>query len=180
MERLSALYASALFELAIERDNLDESLSEAIFLRDVLQDTDVMRILLHPQIPRNDKHKLLTDIFTGNIQEDLLGFLNLAIEKNRQAFIVSILDVYIKMIEKHKSIITAKVISATELDDKQATEIRGILSGKLGKEVRLSMNVDPSVVAGPYIYVDGYYLDWTFKTRLHELAVYLKEGVKRT
>ena len=176
MERLNALYASALFELALERDNIDESISEAVFLRDVLKDTDIMRILLHPQIPRNEKHKLITDAFAGNIREDLLSFLNLAIEKNRQAFIISILDVYIEMIEKHNNIVTAKVISAIELDDKQTTELRDILSEKLHKDVRLSVNVDPSVVAGPYIYVDGYYLDWTFKTHLRELTVYMKEG----
>jgi F-type H+-transporting ATPase subunit delta len=180
MERLNALYASALFELAMERGDMDESLSEAVFLRDTLQGTDIMRILLHPQIQRNEKHKLLTDTLSGNIHEDLLGFLNLAIEKNRQAYIISILEVYIGLIEKHKNIVTAKIITATELDDTQTAELRDILSDKLKKQIRLSVSVDPSVVAGPYIYVDGYYLDWTFKTRLRELTVYMKEGVKRT
>ena len=176
MERLNALYATALFELAIERANIDEGLKQAVFLRDSLKDSGIMRLLLHPQVPRNDKQKLLTDALSGNIDDDLLGFLQLAIDKNRQAFILSILDTYINMIEKHKNIVTAKVISATELDDNQATELQDILSKKLNKEVRLSVNVDPSVVAGPYIYVDGYYLDWTFKTRLRELTAQMKEG----
>ena len=176
MERLNALYASALFELAIERGNVDDSLKEAVLLKDVLQETNIIRILLNPQIQRNEKQKLLTDTFNGKIQDDLLGFLSLVIEKNRQAFIISILDSYIALIEKHKNIVTAKVISATEIDNNQATELQDILSTKLKKQIRLSVNVDPSVVAGPYIYVDGYYLDWTFKTRLRELTARMKEG----
>ena len=176
MERLNALYATALFELAMERDNIDDGLKQAVFLRDSLRDSGIMRLLLHPQVPRNDKQKLLTDALSGNIDDDLIGFLQLTIDKNRQNFIISILDAYIDMIEKHKNIVTAKVISATELDDNQATELREILSEKLSKQIRLLVDVDPSVVAGPYIYVDGYYLDWTFKTRLRELTVHMKEG----
>ena len=176
MERLNTLYASALYELAIERGDIDESLNQAVLLRDLLQETDILRILLHPQISRVEKQKLLKDTLSGNINDDLLGFFNLALEKNRQAFIVSILDAYIDMIEKSKNIVTAKVISATELDDEQATELTNILSEKLNKHVRLLVNVDSSVVAGPYIYVDGHYLDWTFKTRMRELTVHMKEG----
>ena len=74
-------------------------------------------------------------------------------------------------------ILFIKVITATILDDKQTAELRDTLSKKLNKEIRLDVDIDPSVVAGPYIYVDGYYLDWTFKTRLRELTVHMKEGV---
>ena len=176
MERLNALYASALFDLAIERDNIDESLNQAVFLRDTLRDTGLIRILLHPHISRDEKQKILADAFGGKIQDDLVGFLHLTIDKNRQAFIISILDFYIGLIEKYKRIVTAKVITATQLDDKRIEELRETLAKKLNKHVKIEVNVDPSVIAGPYIYVDGYYLDWTFKTRLRELTVHMKEG----
>ena len=176
MERLNALYATALFDLALERGNIDECLQQAVFLRDILCETDIIRILMHPQIPRKEKQQLLDNTLAGKIQDDLHSFLNLALEKNRQSFIVSILDAYIDLIEKHKNIVTARVITATELDSDQIAQLKDILTKQLNKQIRLSVEVDPSVVAGPYIYVDGYYLDWTFKTRLRELAVHMKEG----
>jgi F-type H+-transporting ATPase subunit delta len=176
MERLNALYASALFDLALERNNIDESLSQAVFLRDILHDTGIMRILMHPHISRIEKQNILTDAFDGKIQKDLVSILRLTIDKNRQAFMVSILDAYIGLIEKFKRIVTAKVITATELDEKRIEELRDTLTEKLNKTVRIEVSVDPSVIAGPYIYVDGYYLDWTFKTRLRELTVHMKEG----
>jgi F-type H+-transporting ATPase subunit delta len=176
MEKLTALYASALFDLAIERGDIDESLDQSTFLLDTLSDSEIKHMLLHPHISKADKQKLLTGVLTGHIHDDLLGFLNLAIEKNRQSYIFSALKAYIGLIKKHKNIVLAKVISATELDPDQATELRDSLSEKLGKTVTLEVKVDPSVVAGPYIYVDGYYLDWTFKTRLRDLVVQMKEG----
>ena len=176
MERLSILYASALFDLALERGDMDESLSEAAFSLETLQDADVQQMLLHPHVSKADKQTLITQAFTGHVSDDMLGFLNLAIEKNRQAFILSALRAYIDLIKRHKNIVTAKVISATELDINQTTELRDTLSKKLHKDVKLNVKVDPSVVAGPYIYVDGYYLDWTFKTHLRDLVVHMKEG----
>ena len=176
MERLNYLYASALFDLALDGEDIDSCLSEALFLRDVLQDTDILPILLNPKIPRNEKQKLLTEVLSGKVHENLLGFLNLTIEKNRQAYIISSLNAYIELIEKHKRIVTAKVITAIDLDTGQTKELEEILSQKLNKQVRLKVSIDPTVVAGPYIYVDGYYLDWTFKTRLRELTVHMKEG----
>jgi F-type H+-transporting ATPase subunit delta len=176
MERLTALYATALFDLALQRGDIDKSLDEAAFLLDTLQDPDTLHMLLHPHVSKEDKQKLLTDTLTGHVHDDMLGFLNLAIKKNRQSFIISALDAYIDTIKKHKNIVTAKVISATELDSDQATELRDTLSEKLSKTVTLNVKVDPTVVAGPYIYVDGYYLDWTFKTRMRDLVVRMKEG----
>ena len=174
MERLSMLYASALFDLALERGDIDKSLEEAVFLLDILQDKDVQHMLLHPHVSKADKQKLLTQALTGHVNVDMLAFLNLAIEKNRQSFIISALNAYIDLIKKHKNIVTAKVITATELDSNQTTELRDTLSKKLKKDVTLNVKVDPSVVAGPYIYVDGYYLDWTFKTHLHDLTIHMK------
>jgi F-type H+-transporting ATPase subunit delta len=176
MEKLTALYASALFDLAKERGDIDESLDQATFLADTLSDAEIRAMLFNPRVPKDQKQNLLTKELTGHVHDDLLGFINLAIEKNRQTFIISTLVAYINLIKKHKNIVMAKVISAAELDSNQATELRDSLSERLGKTVTLSMKVDPSVVAGPYIYVDGYYLDWTFKTRLSDLVVHMKEG----
>jgi F0F1-type ATP synthase delta subunit len=54
--------------------------------------------------------------------------------------------------------------------------MKTVLSKKLNKDVDLSLKIDPTIIGGPYILVDGYYLDWTVKTRLRDLTVYMKEG----
>ena len=176
MDRLSTLYASALFDLTVRRGMIDESLAQASFLRDVLQDGDALRVLLHPHIPRAEKSKFLTDSLKGQVHDDLLGLLYLAVDKNREKHILPALVAFISLIEKRKKIVTAKVISASELDSTQAANLEKALSAKLNKKVRLSVKVDSSMVAGPYIFADGYYLDWTVKKRLSDLTVHMKEG----
>jgi len=176
MERLSVIYASALFDIALQQDAVDEYLSQSIFLLDYLSDEDFYRVLIHPQIPASKKHEMFRTAFAQNINEDLLGFLYLVADKNREANLVPALEALVGFFQRHKRIVTAKVLSASEYDDKQAESLRDILSSKLDKHVELDMKVDPTLIGGPYIYVDGYYIDWTVKKRLHDLTIHMKEG----
>ena len=176
MERLSILYASALFDLALKNDAVDEFYSQATFLRDSLNDPECLRILVHPHISASEKHELFKKAFAGRVHKDLLGFLFLAADKNREAFLLPALNELLDLIKKHKKIVTAKVLSAAPYDEGQAAALKDMLSVKLRKTVELQMKVDPSLIGGPYIFVDGYYIDWTVKKRLRDLTVHMKEG----
>jgi len=176
MERLSALYATALFELALERDAVDDFLSQATLVHEMLQDAQVRSVLVHPHIQGAEKREFFKKSFGEYLHGDMLGFLFLVTEKNREAFLIPALAAFIGMVERYLKKVTAEVSFATELDDKQIAEMKQMLSGKLGKTVEVSLKVDPSVIGGPYIYVDGYYLDWTVKKRLRDLTVHMKEG----
>jgi len=176
MERLSSLYASALFDLALQKGVTDEILDQATMIRDSLSDPDCRRILTHPHISPAEKQAFLDKAFAGHIHEDLRSFFILVTEKNREEFLVPTLTALIHLIERHRNKTTAEVMSASVLDDSQTASIKEILSKKLNKDVQLSLKVDPTVIGGPHIYVDGYYIDWTVRTRLRDLTAHMKEG----
>ena len=176
MEKLSVVYASALFDIALESASVDDFLEQAELLRDSLSDAQCQQILVHPHISAAEKQKFLKKIFAGRVHDDLLGFLFLTTEKNREAFIVPALTELIKRIKLYRETVTAIVQFADELDKTQVAKIKEVLSRKLNKKVEVSLKVDPSVIGGPYIYVDGYYLDWTVKKRFRDLTIHMKEG----
>jgi F-type H+-transporting ATPase subunit delta len=118
MERLSVLYASALYELAVEKGSADKFLEQAVLIRDTLQDADCQRIIVHPHIPAAEKQKFFSKAFAGHIHDDLLGFLFLVTEKNREACLLPALTELISMIERYKGKITANVYFAAPLDKK--------------------------------------------------------------
>ena len=176
MERLSVIYASALFDLAIKHNAVDEFYNQAIYLRDSLCDDDCRRMLCHPQIPADVKHDFFRTAFAEHIHKDLLGFLFLVADKNREKYLLAALDKLIDIIKQHKRIVTAKVLSAAPYDENQSETLRAMLSQKLRKQVTLDLKVDSTLIGGPYIYVDGYYIDWTVKKKLHDLTIHMKEG----
>jgi len=176
MERLSSLYACALFELALERGSVDVFLDQAAMLRDTLQDEQCLRVLVHPHISAAEKHEVFSNAFAGHLHDDLLGFLFLVTDKNRENFLLPALSELIRLIERHQNKVTAQVLSATAYDGKQIDALREALSDKLRKSVEISLKVDPTVIGGPHIFVDGYYIDWTIKERLRDLTVHMKVG----
>jgi len=176
MERLSVIYASALFDIALQQDAVDEFFKQTVFLLDSLSDEEFQKVLVHPQISAAEKQKIFREAFSEKIHEDLLGFLYLVADKNREIFLIPALKTLISLFQRHNKIVTAKVLSAAPYDDKQAESLRAILSKNLDKHVELDLKVDPSLIGGPYIFVDGYYIDWTVKKRLHDLTIHMKEG----
>jgi len=176
MERLSILYASALFSLAIEQGSVDEFEEQAIFIRDALLDGDCLRIIIHPHVAEAEKREFLNNAFAAHINRYMLGFLFLVIEKNRETYLMPALAALIGKIRHYKGKVTANASFATQPDEKQVAEVVGILSSKLDKTVEVSVKVDPSLIGGPFIFVDGYYMDWTVRTRLNELTYNIKES----
>jgi len=175
MERLSILYASALFDLALQKNAVDEFLKQAVLLREALKDPECKRFLENPQISAAEKRDFFNKSFDEQINEDMLGFLYLVVDKNRIKYLFPALNVLISNIERRNNIVMAKVFSASPFDETQAGTLREMLSEKLNKHCELDLKIDASVIGGPYIFVDGYYIDWTVKKRLNDLTVSLKE-----
>ena len=173
MARLSSRYATALFDLSIEGGKLNESLNQAIYLRDALKDERCQKLLTHPRISAAEKRSFFDDIFKQHINPDLLGFLHLTVDKNREAFIVPVLSDFINMGNDYLRKTTALVTSAVPLRSDQVSALAALLSKKTNKHVTIEQKIDPSIIGGLHIQVDGYFIDRTVKTRLQDIKVSL-------
>jgi len=174
---LGIRYATALFEISQESGMLKEYLEQAQLLRDNLQDEEALLILTHPRISAAEKFAFVSKAFDGQIHEDLMGFIQLVIAKNREAFLLPALVKLVDMIKQHQNQTTARVVSAVPLTDQQAEEITSILSKKLNKEVDITVIVDPSQIAGLSIQADGYLVDRTVKTMLRDMKEVISENI---
>jgi len=169
MADLGIRYATALFDISQEGGLLDDYLEQALLVRDNIASDDAQRVLTHPRISSEEKFAFLQKAFEENVHQDLLGFMRLVITKNRTAFLLPALDRLIEMIKTHKRQTAARVVSAVPLTDAQAEKLTATLSKKLGKQVDVTVLVDPSVIAGISIQADGYFLDRTVRAMLKDM-----------
>ena len=176
MAQLSNRYAAAIFSLSIERGIIKENLDQAIFVRDALKDKQCQNLLTHPRISTAEKRSFFDEIFKDRISTDLLGFLHLAVNKNRETFIVPALSDFIDMANDHMRRTTALVVSAVPLRNEQISALAALLTRKLNKQVTIEQKVEPSIIGGLHIQVDGYFIDRTIKTRLQEIKTNLSKG----
>lgn len=176
MAQLSNRYASALFDLSLEQNILDENLEHARFLRDTLAEEQCQLVINHPRITAKEKKSFFNEAFLGHINNDLLGFMHLAVDKNREEYIVSVLTEFISMGDRHNRKATAYVVSAVALSDKQVSDLAELLSRKLDKQVEINLKVNQGLIGGLYVQVDGFYIDRTIRTRLQDIKDSLING----
>lgn len=90
---VSVTYGDALFELALENDSMDNLYEEVKGVRQVfLENNELVKLLNHPKIDKDDKIQVMENVFKGRISDDLIGFLILTVKKDRYNDIVPILD----------------------------------------------------------------------------------------
>lgn len=176
MAELSIRYATALFELSKESGSTNEYLEQAVFLRETLQDENCQRIITHPHIKTEEKYAFLEESFSKSLHSNLMGFLKLVIDKNRESYLLPALSELIEMIRSDQRKTTASVISPVMLDETQINSLKALLSKKLNKEVDLNIKVDPEIIGGLHIQVDGYFIDKTIKKVLKDMKLSLKRS----
>ena len=66
------------------------------------------------------------------------------------------------------------VVSAAHLSESQLEKLQSVLQKKLGKQPEFHLEVNPSLIGGLYIQVEGLLIDRTVKAQLGGLADRLK------
>ncbi len=169
-------YARALFELAISENSLDQMEQEAKLMLEAFKcDNEFVSVITHPQVTFSEKISLIESIFKGNVSDDLIGLFYVMFKKNREAQALSVLEQFLKNVMEHKRIVIAEIFSAIELTENQIRQISEKLSKNLNKTVEAVVNVDPTLIGGLRILVDGHIIDNSIKAQLEAMKKSLLE-----
>jgi len=176
MAKLIERYAADLLDIAGESGALADYSEQAVFIRDTLKNTECRRVIEHPHISAAEKKELIGALFAGKINDELLSFLYLGIEKGHEKFFVPGLSVFIARADRHIGRTKATVVCAAPLEENQIMALEKLLSEKLNRQVKVYMHVDPSVIGGLCVQMDGYVLDQTIKKKLNDMKVSLQRS----
>ena len=164
---VSKVYGDALFEAAMERDMLSPVYEEVQSLQTILmENADLVQFLNHPQIIKEEKLKVVENIFKGRVSDDLMGFLETVIEKGRP----KILDYFVNRVKEYKKIGIVTVTSAVELsaEQKAHTEAK-LLETTAFVSLEVTYSVDPAILGGLVIRIGDRVVDSSIRTRLGEI-----------
>ncbi len=169
---VSTTYGDALFELGLEQNSLDGLYEEAQAVQKTFSDNeDLSKLLNHPKIIKEDKQKIIGNVFSGRVSGDMEGFLHVIVEKDRYNEIPSIFSYFIHKVKEYKGIGTAAVSSAKELTrlQKNALEKR-LLETTRYKTFDVDYRVDPSLLGGLVVRIEDRVLDSSLRTQLDKLS----------
>ncbi len=169
---VSKIYGDALFDLAVEEDNVDAMLEEVRAVRAALsQNPDLARVIANPDIGKEEKLALIGRIFTGRVSDNMAGFLKIIVEKQRYGEIDAILDYCTARGKEYKKIGVARVVSPTELSDEWKKRIEEKLIATT-KYVRMEMtyDVDPALIGGLVIRIGDTVVDTSIQNKLTDIG----------
>ena len=170
-------YGDALFELALEQNNLD-SIAEQV---DVLAQSfagnpELLKLLNHPKISKEEKVSVIENIFKGRFSDDIVGFLVIITEKDRGAEIEGILNYFQAKVREYKKIGVARVVSATGLNADQKAKIEAKLLQQTSYEsFEVEYSVDASLIGGMVIRIGDRVVDSSIRTKLDTMTKNLRK-----
>ena len=161
-------YARAVFDLAQEDGHLEEWRQRLSVLRDVLSDETVEAVLTNPTIPVGERMELIS-VPSNALDEESINLAKLLIESNRVREIGAIADEYEALADTAAGRVRATVTTAIELTPHDRDRVAKELSTRLGKEIRLHLEVDPRILGGLKLQYGDHLVDASVATRLQQL-----------
>lgn len=169
MEEIADVYARALFEVALERGELDLVRDQVAAFDDALsQSADLRTFFFSPQFSTEEKIDGLHRSVEGALPE-VTNFLEALLERSRMPAIHRIRARFDQMWEKERDHLPVRITSAVELDDETANGIGRKIGEQTGKQVQLTRNVDPEIIGGIVVRVGNQILDASVRARLERL-----------
>ncbi len=168
-------YARAVFELALEKNELEGLKNGLQMALEVSKDTDLITFLENPRIPFDAK-KTILERRLGGINPLALNLTLLAVSRGLFKIFPKIYQEFISILDKHYGIERAKVITAIQLDEKEKETISHQLGSLVNRKVLIENVVDPNIIAGFIARIKDKLIDASIRQRLDTLKKNLVEA----
>ena len=174
---LAGRYAVALFDLAKQQNAVDAVMADLDQIAAMIDESTVFaRLIRSPLVSRADQAKALAAVLAGaKIGALAANFAGVVAENRRLFLLPQMIRQFRTLLSQHRGEVDAEVTSATELSESQIVALRAKLSAAVGREVRLTANVDPQVLGGLVVRVGSRRIDSSLRTQLANLPHDLKE-----
>ena len=172
-------YAEAVFEVARENNALDELSASLHAAGELLADGQVAAFLGQPSLNDDQRLEFLQGLFAEAVGEGSVfaggsrhgtNFLKLLLENGRVVALPEISAQFEALKAKVENSIDAVITAAAPLSDAQEKAIASSLSEKLGREVRISTQIDENLIGGAVIRAGDVVIDGSLRARLEGLA----------
>jgi F-type H+-transporting ATPase subunit delta len=128
---------------------------------------DLAALLAHPALSAERKRKLVTAVAGRAGATDLLTrLLVLMGERDRLGLLPMVAAAYAKLWNAHRRVVAAEAVSAIPLDATQTRDVARALGAVTGGEVDLEARVDPRLLGGMLVKMEGRTYDGSVRARL--------------
>lgn len=173
---LAGRYATAAFELARDESALDDLAADLSALKELLgKSPELTRLVRSPAFSREAQAKGVEAVLKQANASPLALKLVLLLARKRRLFILAdIIGAFETLLARHRGEVAASVTSARALDGQETEELKRVLKENLGREPKLELNVDPSLLGGLVLRIGSRMIDSSLRTKLDGLRIAMR------
>lgn len=164
-------YAQAVLDLALSNDTLDEWSKELDQISEVVDDTDFVALLEAPQVPEVVKHQGIETVL-ADLSQLARNLLSVLVKHHQPRITSQIRDQYQALVDTHRGIARAHVVTAVSLKDNQKELLRKQLGNLVNADVLMTEEVNSEIIAGVIARIGDHLIDGSTRTRL--------QGIRKT
>ena len=161
-------YSQAVFEIALERKELDRWQSDLKKIAILAEDAAFIAFLESPKFHFNDKTRLLSERLDG-INPLALNLACLLVARGRLSMVGDIAEGYQRLLDSYHGIEQAEITTAVPVDEEDKLRLEEHLGTMVGKKVVLKPEVDSSLIGGIVARIGGKLLDGSTRSKLTAL-----------
>ena len=162
-------YAKAAFDFAVEQKAVDSWLSMLLFAAEVSKD-DTVQQLIHSSMAPEQLAQLFNQICGEQLNEQGQNLIRVMAENGRLSVLPAVVAEFSALKAELDKELEAKITSATALSEAEKAKIQKSLEARYQRTVRLTCQLDPSLMAGLVIKIGDDIIDASVRSKLNRLA----------
>ncbi|MDX1388242.1 MAG: ATP synthase F1 subunit delta [Acidobacteriota bacterium] len=176
--KLATRYARALLSALPDDDTQQKAAAFLTALADAMERSpDLRDVLLNPAYSRAQRRAVLDGIADSyGAPAKVKSFLGVVNDQGRAGHLPSIAIAYRDALEEAAGIVAVTVDAAMKMSADQEATTKTTLEKVTGRRVRLTVNIEPSLIGGAVARVGSRVYDGSLKTQLNLLRRRMSEG----
>lgn len=171
--KISIRYAKALLSSAKEAKVEEKVYSEMTTLESAFAQIQLLKqAMTNPTLTKEEKIQLLNSVFNNKASKLTQGFITLVVENGREDYFHRIALSFQELYRKDKNVVVTHLTTAIELDEPLKKKIINSVEEQENSKVELRTEVNPDIIGGYILDIDGKRLDASIIRQLSKLYKY--------
>ena len=169
MNEIASRYASGLYSIALEQNKVNVWQEEIKTIRKLfLENREFLDVLSSAFLPLNEKEEMLDKTLKG-VDSNIINLVKLLVKNHRQRYILDTFQAYNSLANELRGVKEGLIYSTYRLDDKTLEKIKQKIKEIEKCDVDLINIIDPTLIGGMRVVIDGHIYDGSVKSYLEKL-----------
>jgi len=168
--RIAHRFAAAILDAAPTDAERQSYLDDLADLRNSIRQSRELRLFFEsPVIPQSRKLGVVDALFSGRIGAYALSVIRFLVEKEREEYVLPIIDAVFEMHREREGILSTRIQSAVELSAQQQASLGAALERMSGKRIETRYEIDPALLGGLVVRLGDKVYDGSVRRQLKRL-----------